>query len=546
MSHKNQESLHEFNNLIEQLSQPDSQPISMRMTPTAKQALRQQLLNQYDERTLSRQGAWHLWRFAGGVAAVLLLAIAVVGFGLAISQARTTGSPAVNPTASEVETATSTSLSAGVPTLTPDTSTRPTPPIPNLPPEFPIDLGDNIRLIGFSFLPGSNQPDQSLLIALSWETTGQPSANYSAFVQLLDENGRLAAQVDEPLGETSSFTDGTKFNALLTLPLSDNLTPGVYTIATGLYDSRTGQQLPQNNDGQSIHLALWEILARNLLTKLPAELGDHFRLIGFSHSPPPYQPGQPLQVTLSWETTGRPTADYTAFVHLLDQNGNLVAQADQVLGETSTFVNGTRPRTSLTMWLPDDLSPGTFLLTTGLYDNSTGQRLPDNDNGSDLYLMQIVVTPEPVWDNLTDRVWIISAAQSERATVSAPITFEVTLGVELTSADEAILKLFYTNPAWQTQTEGRLPVDGLGEDQIVYPNTETVTISAVLDPIEMVANVKTNTPILMAQLGTLNPDKLWQSSFDTSILSTFMDVQFDLQSLDEIEYQFDDHDPFEP
>ncbi|KAA3660195.1 MAG: SH3 domain-containing protein, partial [Chloroflexi bacterium] len=512
------------------------------------------------------------------------------------------------------------SMPTTIPNTAPGLNNIPLPPLSNLTPDLPVEFGDNISLIGFSFSPSSNLQEQSLPIALTWEISEPPKANYTAFVHLIDENGQLVAQIDEPLEAFSMLDESKNINAVLNLPLSENLPPGTYTITTGLYDNRTGQQLPQNNNGQGFMLAMWEVFAPHQLTKLPVDLGDNFHLIDFALSPKPYQPGQPLEVSLAWETTGQPTADYTAFVHLLGENGKLIAQADQSLGESSTFTNGTRPTSRLTLWLPDNLESSTLRMTTGLYDANTGQRLPQNDNGADLYLAQIEVSAETavihhatiirtqnngltlrdkpdgqqiailnegsivlladaprvehddfIWqavetvdglsgwvaaDFLTypseytpsevvpapfppfDQVWVISAKQISRASANDPITFEITLGVELVSADEGILKLFYSNPAWHTGSEGQLPIHMIGGDQIVDAGKEIVTVTAVLDPTEMKSNVQTNAPILTTQLGTLNPNKPLQSSFETSIMSVFTNVQFDLQSLDNISYQF--------
>jgi len=193
-----------------------------------------------------------------------------------------------------------------------------------------------------------------------------------------------------------NLEESKSINAILKLPLSENLPPGTYTITTGLYDNRTGQQLPQNNNGQGILLAMWEIFAPHQLTTLPVDLGDNFQLIDFSLSPSPYRPGQRLEFSLSWKTVGQPSADYTAYIHLLGTGGSLVAQADQSLGDTSTWVAGASPTVDLTLLLPDDLPQGMYSITTGLYDRSTGQRLPNNDNGPGLYLAQIEITEDSI------------------------------------------------------------------------------------------------------------------------------------------------------
>jgi hypothetical protein len=80
---------------------------------------------------------------------------------------------------------------------------------------------------------------------------------------------------------------------------------------------------------------------------------------------------------LYWRADTIPTSDYTVFIHLLDLQGNLVAQFD------SPPAAGAYP-TSL--WNPGEiiadehrlgeLPPGRYALQIGLYRLDTGRRLP--------------------------------------------------------------------------------------------------------------------------------------------------------------------------
>ena len=407
MSRNNPESLPEFAQLVQQLNDKSNHPAAKRMPNAAKQTLRRDLLNQYDEHTLSPKGVWQLWRFAGSVAGVMLLAIAVIWFVMAISQSQSNSnvsSPVVVPTEIEAEmvvTAVSTPFPS--PTSTP------------IPFTLNADLGDSMQLRGYAIIPESGflifETDESFQIDLFWETTGQPTANYMTYLHLLDENGTLLVQADYSLGETSILATGTQFSRNATLLLPFDISPGTYTINVGLYDSKTGQRSSQ------IELTQIEI------------------------------------------------------------------QTDMI-----------------------DVEPTA---------NSIEQFRP-NDN-----------------------IWVISAKQLSRTATDEPVTFEITLGIDLDSSNEAILQLFYSNRAWQGESEGRWPTHRIGSDQVIYVNTEVITVTAVLDPIEMAANVETNIPILMTQLGTLSNENPLQSSFETSLLSTFNNVQFDLQSLESIEYHFD-------
>ena len=74
------------------------------------------------------------------------------------------------------------------------------------------------------------------------------------------------------------------------------------------------------------------------------------------------------------------TGRYTAFVHLLDPAGQLVAQSDRPpldgFYPTDAWLPGYPVRDRYALALPPDLAPGTYRLVAGLYDPTTGQRLP--------------------------------------------------------------------------------------------------------------------------------------------------------------------------
>ena len=91
-------------------------------------------------------------------------------------------------------------------------------------------------------------------------------------------------------------------------------------------------------------------------------------------------PGQ-LIVTPAWDVRGRPSADYQAFVHVIDSAGQTVAQVDVAPGggdapPTSAWLPGQQIAVPLPLALPNDLPPGTYQITLGMYDPQNGQRLP--------------------------------------------------------------------------------------------------------------------------------------------------------------------------
>ena len=82
---------------------------------------------------------------------------------------------------------------------------------------------------------------------------------------------------------------------------------------------------------------------------------------------------------LVWRGEQRSETDYTTFVHLLDTNGNLVAQVDAPpLGgfyPTSAWLPGMPVADELELMLPVDLPAGRYQVSVGMYDPVDQQRL---------------------------------------------------------------------------------------------------------------------------------------------------------------------------
>ena len=85
-------------------------------------------------------------------------------------------------------------------------------------------------------------------------------------------------------------------------------------------------------------------------------------------------------VTPHWTASALVGHAYTAFVHLLDAAGHLVAQNDAppLAGHfpTTAWRSGDTIPDSHTITLPPDLPPGQYHLEFGLYDSQTQVRLP--------------------------------------------------------------------------------------------------------------------------------------------------------------------------
>ena len=86
-----------------------------------------------------------------------------------------------------------------------------------------------------------------------------------------------------------------------------------------------------------------------------------------------------LAVRLQWQALADIPRDYTAFVHVLDSEGQAAAQAD-VMPRGGLFPTSYWPRGAVVddrIEVPiDDLPPGTYRVRLGVYDSQTVERLP--------------------------------------------------------------------------------------------------------------------------------------------------------------------------
>lgn len=113
---------------------------------------------------------------------------------------------------------------------------------------------------------------------------------------------------------------------------------------------------------------------------LGARLGEGIHLLGYSLVDQKVEPGEIIRLTLHWKTSQEIETGYKVFVHLLDREGGVVAQRD------SEPVGGSRPTSGWgigeEIWdnygimLPKELPSGEYRLIVGMYDPSSGERLP--------------------------------------------------------------------------------------------------------------------------------------------------------------------------
>jgi hypothetical protein len=104
---------------------------------------------------------------------------------------------------------------------------------------------------------------------------------------------------------------------------------------------------------------------------ISAIFGDQIELTGANLYPATLHPGGTLCVELNWRALKQPDGNYTVFVHLVDPNGQVVAQTDMQpqggFAPTSQWAAGTPQIDRHGLILSDNLAAGKYTLRLGLY-----------------------------------------------------------------------------------------------------------------------------------------------------------------------------------
>ncbi|MCB0005809.1 MAG: hypothetical protein KDE04_05130 [Anaerolineales bacterium] len=202
-----------------------------------------------------------------------------------------------------------------------------------------------IELLGTAFVPIYHNDERGLEVEATfcWQTQQPLANNYVFFAHLLDSSFNPLGQRDSHPGQgnypTSLWQPYQPFCDQLTLPVIDNMVnePLVANIEIGFYDPATKERLVASFEGLKLDLLLVDRIRLAPPQRPPqpgpeelleADFAQGVRLEGYSWSATTIQPGEPVAITLWWESSGPLDGDYQVFVHLLDNAGNLIAQGD--------------------------------------------------------------------------------------------------------------------------------------------------------------------------------------------------------------------------
>jgi len=253
----------------------------------------------------------------------------------------------------------------------------------------------SLVLIGFDQDREEAAPGDPCQVTLFWWAQEEPSYDASVRLDMVGEGDELVASFDltpvNPPYPTSMWQQGDVWRGRHLLRLPVGLTDGSYCWRLTLLPGGEAVDLPG-------HL---RVTAPSRQFTMPSVtyvtdnvFGDLATLVGFDVDREQVQAGESLTVTLVWRAETETPLSYRVFVHLTGPDGRVVAQSDGVPVTWSRPTTGWLPGEYITdihtVEVPEGATPGTALLTVGLYDPQLGRILLPNGEDS-VSLGEIVI-----------------------------------------------------------------------------------------------------------------------------------------------------------
>jgi hypothetical protein len=259
----------------------------------------------------------------------------------------------------------------------------------NIPNKVNAQFDTLVTLLGYELSTDILNPGDPLEIDLYWEVNAQPPGDYLFFVHLTNQEGSIIAQRDTHPGlgnfPSSQWERGESFVDTVRVFLPETTyTPSTATLSIGLYDPLAYRLAVSAGDGSklgdSLSLGDLNIVPRADSYPNPQNqnFNDEIRLIGYEYDQLQVSPGETVSVDLYWEALEDVDSDYIVQMRLLDETGQMWAEADgrpvQGLSYTNSWKAGQIISDTHQLGTNLDLPDGTYIVDIALLNAVTGQR----------------------------------------------------------------------------------------------------------------------------------------------------------------------------
>ncbi len=258
-------------------------------------------------------------------------------------------------------------------------------------------LEEQAALVGYSLNSDVFRPGDALRLSLRWEGLTHIRRSYSVFVHLIGADGVRWAQSDgAPIKgflPTTNWVAGETIRDVREMILPSGTPTGRYRLEVGMYDPDSLERLTATDKSGTVvgdRIVLDYVQVERESSEAPApqhqsvaNLGDLVTLLGYDLSTAVVGASEPLGVVLYWGADTALEQDYTVFVHLTDDAGEIWGQSDSQPEKgfypTSYWDVDEVIRDEHEVIVDRGTPPGMYSVEVGMYLLGTGERLPHVD-----------------------------------------------------------------------------------------------------------------------------------------------------------------------
>lgn len=251
-------------------------------------------------------------------------------------------------------------------------------------------VNDQFALVGYEFEPRVIKPGEEIFLTLYLQALEPLDHGFITGIHLSAPDGWVWAWREEltPTALSGQWWEpGQVIPERFRLQTTEDIPLGAYDLQVFWRPGDDKSNWPIMREGDEAvldRIFLGNVIAPPAVntgqaSPVKAQFGDSILLDAYEISGQPAA-GQPLDVTLYWQALSPPPDDYTVFVHLLDEQGQIVAAHDSMPAANSFPTRAWQPGLLVgdthRLELPVELAPGDYQVNVGLYLLETGERLP--------------------------------------------------------------------------------------------------------------------------------------------------------------------------
>ena len=261
-----------------------------------------------------------------------------------------------------------------------------------------VNFADKIEFLGYQLDRVEVRPGEVVPFSLFWQARQPLMENYSVFVHLSDRGDDFTWQEDgRPVNDlfpTSQWPTEVEVWDGREIAVPTDAPSGRYRLEVGWYDPSTLERLPVldeegRSQGNTLVLDYLKVMgdeeSLSPQHSLAATFGDGISLLGYDLDAAVTGPGEVVHLKLYWQAREPVGEDYTVFVHLLGEDGQLWGQHDGQPDEgfypTFFWDEGEVIVDEHEIVLRPGTPPGEYQIVTGLYRLATGERLAVDAGG---------------------------------------------------------------------------------------------------------------------------------------------------------------------